>query len=321
MDKKLDPKMKSKNKQPVNINPEFNLSAQMFGGYSYNNELLMINVTDLNKDLMKIAGSHLASTSFRLEALTVLLVVEGTLDISIDYKEYTIPEKSMLLLSPINTINDASSPTGGRFFLLMIKKDILDRIAAGLNPKPILPVTPTFADFILRPHFKLEDNTFFSLERSLHNLYHYLKDQRMRIKQFLIDHSLSLVLLEILNFISENSEMNIGRKTLGRKKELMNKFMALVRESGDKQHYPSFYANKLFISVQYLSFITKKETGMTATQILAAHLATRARLMLRSNDASIKETAERLNFADQSSFGKFFKKETGMSPKKYLESL
>ncbi|MBQ4196454.1 MAG: AraC family transcriptional regulator, partial [Bacteroidales bacterium] len=33
------------------------------------------------------------------------------------------------------------------------------------------------------------------------------------------------------------------------------------------------------------------------------------------------ETAAKLNFADQSSFGKFFRKETGMTPKKYIESL
>ena len=42
--------------------------------------------------------------------------------------------------------------------------------------------------------------------------------------------------------------------------------------------------------------------------------------MLRKPDMTIQQITEALNFSDQSSFGKFFKKHVGSSPKKYREN-
>ena len=39
--------------------------------------------------------------------------------------------------------------------------------------------------------------------------------------------------------------------------------------------------------------------------------------LLQSTDLNIAEIAERLHFADQSSFGKFFHRMKGVSPKEY----
>ncbi len=307
--------------KPLDINPDFEQTSTLLGGYSYKNELMMIKITDFNKELLEKAASSLISTTFRLDALTAVLVLDGSLTLSVDYRDITLPQKTLLMLSPMNTITGSSISTGGRFFLLMIKRDILDRIGSTLNPRPVIPATPTFADFFLHPYFQLEESTYISLERSFQNLYYYLKDNRQNIRGFLIDHSLSILLLEILHFWSENTELNLDGKPLTRKKEIMSRFMSLIRDFGETQHNPAFYADRLFISVQYLSLISKEETGQTAARILASHLAKRARNMLRSPGASIKETAAKLNFADQSSFGKFFRKETGMTPKKYIESL
>jgi AraC-like DNA-binding protein len=43
--------------------------------------------------------------------------------------------------------------------------------------------------------------------------------------------------------------------------------------------------------------------------------------LLREPELSIQEIAEKLSFSDQSSFGKFFKKHTGISPLKYRQTL
>ena len=42
--------------------------------------------------------------------------------------------------------------------------------------------------------------------------------------------------------------------------------------------------------------------------------------MLQS-DLSLKEISDRLNFPDQSSFGRFFRNNTGQSPKEYRKKL
>ena len=43
--------------------------------------------------------------------------------------------------------------------------------------------------------------------------------------------------------------------------------------------------------------------------------------MLRDPKKTIQQIAAELSFADQSSFGKFFKKETGMTPKRFRDSI
>lgn len=293
--------------------------AEYFKGYSFNNEIMMIRVTDFNKELIDKAASGLISNSYRLDALTALLVMDGNLDVSLDFNRYSIPEKSLLLIAPVNAITGADLSTGGRFFLLIIKRELLDRLGNSGGPKP-LPAKD-LSDIFQRPHFEMDENTYNRISGSFENLYHYLKDSRKEIKELLVTASLAIVMTEIFSLISEREKVSLQTKHISRKTELMTKFVFLLREYGEKEHNPVFYADKLFISVQYLSLILKEETGKTASQLIARQIATRARNMLRLPGASIKETAERLNFADQSSFGKFFKKETGLSPKKYIESL
>lgn len=45
-----------------------------------------------------------------------------------------------------------------------------------------------------------------------------------------------------------------------------------------------------------------------------------AKALLNSLSMNIQEIADRLNFANQSFFGKYFKHYTGMSPKEYRKS-
>lgn len=65
-------------------------------------------------------------------------------------------------------------------------------------------------------------------------------------------------------------------------------------------------------------FATLKRTrGCTAGSILANLLAREAKVCLRNPDLSVQQVAELLGFSDQSAFGKFFKRECGMSPVQY----
>ncbi|MBQ6305917.1 MAG: AraC family transcriptional regulator, partial [Bacteroidales bacterium] len=42
-----------------------------------------------------------------------------------------------------------------------------------------------------------------------------------------------------------------------------------------------------------------------------------SKALLRSTEMSISQIADEMGFADQSLFGKYFKRVTGMSPKEY----
>lgn len=94
-------------------------------------------------------------------------------------------------------------------------------------------------------------------------------------------------------------------------------FRRLLVENYRTAHDIEFYADRLCISTTYLSRVVKKTTGRTVRFHIAYFLCAEAQRLLDSTDLDIKEVALMTGFSDQSVFGKFFKKHTGMTPSKF----
>lgn len=102
---------------------------------------------------------------------------------------------------------------------------------------------------------------------------------------------------------------------------IMKEFAELLVKHIHKETNVEFYAEKLCISKQYLSLIVKEKTRVTIGTIISAMRAEAAARLLRDPKKTIQQIAEELSFADQSSFGKFFRKHAGLSPLKYRQTL
>lgn len=102
---------------------------------------------------------------------------------------------------------------------------------------------------------------------------------------------------------------------------IMKDFADLLTKHVYEETKVDFYAEKLCISKQYLSLIVKEKTRVTIGTIIASMRTEVASRLLRDPDLTIQQIAEKMSFADQSSFGKFFKKHTGISPMKYRQKL
>ena len=102
---------------------------------------------------------------------------------------------------------------------------------------------------------------------------------------------------------------------------IMKEFADLLTKHIHKETSVEFYAEKLCISKQYLSLIVKENTRVTIGTVIASMRAEAASRLLRDPELTIQQIAEELSFADQSSFGKFFKKHTGVSPLRYRQNL
>jgi AraC family transcriptional regulator, transcriptional activator of pobA len=75
-----------------------------------------------------------------------------------------------------------------------------------------------------------------------------------------------------------------------------------------------YFAEKLFVSTQYLSDLLKSLTGMTAQQHIHNHVIELAKDKLMQTNLSVGEIAYELGFEYPQSFNKLFKNKTGMSP-------
>lgn len=102
---------------------------------------------------------------------------------------------------------------------------------------------------------------------------------------------------------------------------IMKDLAMLLTQHIRKETSVEFYAESLCISKQYLSLIVKEKTRVTIGTIISSMRAEEASRLLRDPSLTLQQIAEMLSFSDQSSFGKFFKKQTGISPLKYRQKL
>ncbi len=106
-------------------------------------------------------------------------------------------------------------------------------------------------------------------------------------------------------------------KPANRRSTVFQNFMITLTRHFKQQRSITFYAQAQHLSVRYFSALVKKESGISATKWIAEYVISYSRQLLSYSDLSIKQITQELCFPDQSSFGKFFKQHTGLSPKTF----
>ena len=134
----------------------------------------------------------------------------------------------------------------------------------------------------------------------------YVRD--LKIRSYLI-----ILLIEIQRiFMADSSKRDVIRGSA-----LVSLFKKLVSKNFLTHRSAAYYAEKLGISDAYLHELTRKNTGMTPSQIIRKELATEAKRLLAHTTDTVSEIGYKLSFDDPSYFGRFFKRETGFSPKDF----
>ena len=74
---------------------------------------------------------------------------------------------------------------------------------------------------------------------------------------------------------------------------------------------------KLCVTSKYLSQVVHKVSGRFAGDWITDFVILEAKALLKSRKYTVQQIADKLNFANQSFFGKYFKEKVGCSPTEY----
>jgi len=99
----------------------------------------------------------------------------------------------------------------------------------------------------------------------------------------------------------------------------IDSFLKLVQTHFKEEHGIAFYADKMCLTPKYMSTFIKENSGKTAGEWIDERVMLEAKALLKSTNMTVQQIGDELNFSTQSSFGKYFKRLAGVSPKEYRE--
>ena len=130
---------------------------------------------------------------------------------------------------------------------------------------------------------------------------------------------LPIVQAIVVNIQCIYKEMNATTVTdvAARQQQLFQNFKHLVQQYCELHRNIPFYAEQLHITPHYLSAVIKETSGQSVMFWINRSIILRAKVLLNTKGMMIYEIADRLNFTSPSAFHNFFKRITGLTPKKY----
>jgi AraC family transcriptional activator of pobA len=132
--------------------------------------------------------------------------------------------------------------------------------------------------------------------------------------------ALLIFFLDLSHIIEkEDQEDAVGKQS--RDELYFEQFLELLVLNYTSEHHVEFYADKLHITTHYLTMILKRLSGQTVSDLIFQLLFSEAKVLLQQPKLSIKQIAEEFHFSDQSAFGKFFKRKSGLSPKEFRQKM
>jgi len=261
-------------------------------------------------------GAHF-QYPMRSDFFTLVLVEKGTFHVRVNLKDHELRRNQLAFAAPTALKQLVRHSPGCVYTGIIFTPEYLARI--GIH-KERLEALHFFASG-RTPVLQLEPQEAEHLRSLLWQVKEKSKPETQQHHPFaaeVLQHTFLLFLFELGAIARKGSVLT--RPRLDRKEELTVKFAKLVTEHFREKRKVHEYAEMLYLSPKYLSEAVQAFTGKTAGELIDEVVAQEARFLLLNPSLRIAEIAAMLNFPDQSHFGKFFKRKTGLSPKAFRKS-
>lgn len=260
--------------------------------------------TDINKELLGLYTNF----PVRLKCEVIVLCIEGTVEATLNLNKIQVYPHSLVTLPPGSIFQVNSIEGELKIYILGFSSQyieenqhshfLLDTMYHTLG-KPVCSLNEKGVQ-IAESYFKL-----------MIDLYENLPDKAKKEVAFNLYSDIHKGISLLYQSIS-NERANLSKSEM-----ICRNFGQLVIQHYQNNRNVSWYAEKLGISHAHLCTIVKQITGHTCVEIIASMVIMDAKSQLKSTNLSIQEISDSLNFANMSFFGKYFKRNVGMSPLEY----
>lgn len=248
---------------------------------------------------------------FRVDMVGICIVESGSYSVSINNKKYKIREGEILIGHPNDLISDISFSknfhstmllASSAFFSDLITPEVFKEALSIVKFKPVFTIEENYKSLISSYCTSINQLLLSNiLQRYKHSCLLLVKALMTDIFNSIVDKNLSLPHVHTFE---------------RRPKLIYEDFINLLLSLPNKPHDLAFYATKLCISSKYLSFVCRKERGMTAPKIIMEYIMNDVYKYLTGSSLTIKEIANNTGFTNCSFFCRTVRKYFGKSPLK-----
>jgi AraC-like DNA-binding protein len=296
--------------QPINIELDNFISDDSPNKCLFKNDVVIHEIDRVDTELVQ--HIHEKPTS-RINASSFFLTKQGEMSVNIDYQKYKLYQNMILQISNVHIIDKLYFSRDFKGYILFISQDLFSIIRTEVFSLKSLG----FETKLFHPMLRLDKDSTNLLEEIIHRLQKHIKATDHFFQGNLIKNEVSNFLLELADMNIKNDDRTNLKSESSHKEDVLQKFIKLIISHSKEQHLVSFYASELCMTPENLSRIIKSVSGKTVNIWISNALLAEAKILLRKPEMSIQQAAQELNFGNQSSFGKFFKKHTGKTPLEY----
>jgi len=235
----------------------------------------------------------------------------GSVVAEYDMQQVVFSKHDVAMVHPYHTLKAISSTTDYRATLLIISGEFLKELLQRVTHM-------TFFEFYNVSKSHLTDLQFdsvlayFKMLETISQLDHPARKdmliEQINIGTRMCDH-----------FINENERLNATH--ISDRQQLLTRFYNAIIQHYRESREVSFYANLLCLSPKHFGTIIRQTTGVGAGEWIARYVIIQAKTLLRQRpDLSIQQVSQMLNFSEQTSFCRFFRKYAGITPKEYRQN-
>lgn len=290
-----------------------------------NLQLLEKLSVEFNKIDDSIACAHLVSDfasqvanllpMIKVDGSVFLLLTQGNLKLNYNYDEIEVNAPAIISFPPGTTVKiDPKNSSEIDAHIIVYTHSFLQDVNISFSA--------VSGEAILgrkSPHIELKEREAAQILRYFTLIRSTIADQfNVQLTKHIASSLTSALFYQSMLLLYKQIEVKSTDSSVGpRRGTYVHDFLKLVHVYYTKERSVNFYASQLYISPKYLSLLVKEATGRSAAKWIDYFVITEAKNLLRYSGKNIQQVAYALNFSNQSSFGKYFKHLTGMSPTDY----
>lgn len=249
----------------------------------------------------------------RIDAFIIGVGTEGETSVSFNLHEFRLKKDSMFIFTPKNILQ-VNSQQYFKADVIAISPDFMRRI--NIDIKNMMPL---FLKFVENPTLALTPEESRSMRGMIAQIERETRGPETHFSFDIVSGLIAATIYKVgdimYHYLAEHPEEQ--NNSHNRAKEYFKQFTHLLGEHFREERSVGFYARQLCITPKYLTTLIKRISGQSVSEWIDNYVILEAKTLLKYSTMSIQEIAYYLNFPNQSFFGSYFKRNTGMSPSQY----